>query len=96
MIVVSLVVAALAVARLTRLLTEDFLTVGYRRWVVTRWGPESKMSYLVHCPWCTSIWIAIPVMPVAVLFPNVWVIAALAIPAASHVAGLLNFSTSKE
>lgn len=95
MIVVSLVVAALAVARITRLLVEDFLTVGYRRWVVTRWGPESKMSYLVHCPWCTSIWIALPVMPVAVLFPNVWVIAVLAIPAASHVAGLLN-PTSKE
>ena len=95
MIVVSLVVAALAVARITRLLTEDFLTVGYRRWVVTRWGPESKMSYWVHCPWCTSVWIAAPVMPVAVLFPNVWVIAAFAIPAASHVAGLLNTS-SKE
>jgi hypothetical protein len=94
-IVVSLVVAALAVARIARLLTEDFLTVGYRRWVVTRWGPESKMSYLVHCPWCTSIWIALPIMPVAVLFPNVWVIATLAIPAASHVAGLLN-TTSKE
>lgn len=94
MIVVSLVVAALAVARITRLLTEDFLTVGYRRWVVTRWGPESKMSYLVHCSWCTSIWIALPVMPAAALFPNVWVIAALSILAASHVAGLLN--TSKE
>lgn len=80
----------MAVARITRFLTEDFLTVGYRRWVVTRWGPESKMSYLVHCPWCTSIWIALPVMPVAVLFPNIWVITALSIPAASLVAGLLS------
>jgi hypothetical protein len=95
-IVVSLVVAALAVARITRFLTEDYLTVGYRRWVVTRWGPESKMSYLVHCPWCTSIWIALPVMPVASLFPNVWVIAALSIPAASMVAGLLSLPGSKE
>lgn len=89
MLVVSLVVAALAVARVTRLLTEDFLTVGYRRWVVSRWGEESKMSYLVHCPWCTSIWVALPVMPIAVLFPNLWVIGALSIPAASLVAGQL-------
>lgn len=96
MIVVSLVVAALAVARITRFLTEDYLTVGYRRWVVTRWGPESKMSYLVHCPWCTSVWIALPVMPVASLFPNIWVIAALSIPAASMVAGLLSLPGSKE
>lgn len=96
MIVVSLVVAALAVARVTRFLTEDFLTVGYRRWVVTRWGPDSKMSYLVHCPWCTSIWIALPVMPAAALFPNVWVIAALAIPAASMVAGLLSLPGKEE
>jgi hypothetical protein len=89
-IVVSLVVAALAVARITRFLVEDYLTVGYRRWVVTRWGPDSKMSYLAHCPWCTSFWVALPLMPVAALFPNVWVIAAFSILAASHVAGLLN------
>jgi hypothetical protein len=93
-IVVSLVVAVLAVARITRFLTEDFLAVGYRRWVVNRWGEDSKMSYLVHCPWCTSIWVAIPVMPIAALFPNVWVIAAFSIPAASMVSGLL--SSSKE
>lgn len=89
MIVVSLVVAVLAVARLTRLLTEDFITVGYRRWIVNRWGPDSKMSYWAHCPWCTSMWVAPLVMPWAVLFPNQWVIAALAIPAASLVSGLL-------
>ena len=94
MLVVSLVVATLAVARVTRFLTEDFLTVGYRRWVVNRWGEDSKMSYLVHCPWCTSIWVALPVMPIAVLFPNLWVIGALSIPAASLVAGHLQ--TDKE
>jgi hypothetical protein len=35
-------------------------------------------------------------MPVASLFPNVWVIAALSIPAASMVAGLLSLPGSKE
>jgi hypothetical protein len=36
-----------------------------------------------------SLWISIPVMPVAALFPNRWVIALLAIPAASYLAGFL-------
>lgn len=86
---ISLVVAALAVARITRFLVEDFLANGYRRWVVNKWGEDSKISYLVHCPWCTSIWVAVPIMPVAALWPNVWVIAVLSIPAASMVSGIV-------
>lgn len=88
-LILSLVVATLAVARITRLLTEDFITSGYRRWVVNRWGPDSKMSYWVHCAWCTSVWVAAPIMPIALLFPYLWVIGILSIPAASLAAGLL-------
>lgn len=89
MLITSLIVGVLAVARLTRLLVSDKLTVKVRQWVVTRWGPDSKPSVLVHCPWCISVWIALPVMPVAALFPNRWVIAVLAIPAAAYVVGFL-------
>ena len=93
-LILSLVVATLAVARVTRFLTEDFLAVGYRRWVVNRWGENSKMAYLVHCPWCTSIWVALPIMPAAVFISvpmNLWacLVAVLSIPAASLVAGHL-------
>lgn len=88
-LIISLVVATLAVARLTRLLTDDQITIGYRRWVVKRWGENSLPAYLVHCPWCTSVWVAAFTMPPAVFWPNVWVIAALSIPAGSMVAGLL-------
>ena len=84
-----MIVAVLAVARITRLLVEDQLTVGYRRWVVNHWGEQSKMAYLAHCPWCTSIWVAMPVMPIATIWPNKWIIAALAIPAASMLSGLM-------
>lgn len=90
MIVVCLVVAMIAVARITRLLVLDELLVGYRRWVVNRWGKDSKITYLVHCPWCTSIWVALVVMPPSVIWPNRWMLAALAIPAASMIAGMLN------
>ena len=84
-----MIVAVLAVTRITRLLVEDQLTVGYRRWVIKRWGEQSKMSYLAHCPWCTSIWVALPIMPIATIWPNKWIIAALAIPAASMLSGLM-------
>ena len=89
-VIVSLIVAALAVARITRLLVDDRLTVRWRQWIVGRYGTESLMSYLVHCPWCMSMYLAIPIMPIAALFPYPWVVAILAIPAASMIAGLLN------
>lgn len=88
-IVLSLVTAVLAVCRLTVLFTKDRLTIGYRRWVVNKWGPDSMPSYLVHCEWCTSMWLAIPIMPVAALFPYPWVIGILAVPAASLITGLI-------
>jgi hypothetical protein len=94
-LIVSLLVGMLAVARLTRLLVDDEITIGIRRWVVKRFGEESKTAYFAHCPWCTSIWISLLVMPLAVLAMTGWtlegiVLAILAIPAASMVAGLLN------
>lgn len=89
MLITSLIVATLAVARLTRLLVSDKLTVKVRQWVVQKWGPDSKASVLIHCPWCISVWVALPVMPVAALFPNKWVIAVLAIPAAAYLVGFL-------
>jgi Protein of unknown function (DUF1360) len=84
-----MVVGVLAVARITRLLVEDQLMVKYRQWVVRKWGETSMAAYLAHCPWCTSIWVAIAVMPIAVLFPVKGVIAAFAVPAASMITGLL-------
>ena len=89
MLVVTLIAATLAVARVTRFLVEDRLALPYRRWAVNRFGEDGLISYLVHCPWCTSIYVATPVMPAAVLWPNHWVLMAYAIPAASMVAGLL-------
>lgn len=95
-LIISMVVAALAVARLTRLFVDDQLMNSYRLWVDTHWGTDSWQSYLAHCPWCTSIWISALVMPAAVLVPSpypwsatIWLITALSIPATSMVAGLL-------
>lgn len=89
MLILVLVVAVLAVARVTRLLVEDQITNSLRKWVIKKYGEPSMPSYFIHCPWCMSIWIALPVMPVAVLWPNRLVLLALSIPAASYLTGLL-------
>ena len=90
MLIISLTVAALATARITRLLTDDRLTVAWRQWVVRRFGADSMPSYLVHCPWCMSMWIAPVFMVVAALYPYPWVIGLMAIPAASMITGLIS------
>lgn len=88
MLIISLIVGVLAVARVTRLLVEDRIASGYRRWVVNKWGPQSMPTYLAHCSWCTSIWVAALIMPWAVLAPTTLTVALLAIPAASYVTGV--------
>lgn len=89
-LILSLAVAMLAVTRVSMFIVNDQLTVGLRRWVVRRWGEASMPTYLIHCNWCISIWVAAPIMMVAGLFPHPWVIAILSIPAASLAAGLLS------
>lgn len=89
MILLSVLLGLLAVTRLTRLIVEDRIAIALRQWTVRKWGEDSKPAYLIHCPWCVSLWVSAPVMAAASLYPNRWVIAALAIPAASMVAGLL-------
>lgn len=56
-IALGLFVIALAVARGTRLVVEDVITEPFRRYFVRRFGEDSKLTYLVHCPFCASIWL---------------------------------------
>jgi hypothetical protein len=89
-LIICLFVAWMAVARLSMLLTQDQLTIGYRRWVLRKYGEESRAFYLVTCDWCTSFWLAFLVMPPVLIWPNRWTLLAVSIPAASLVAGLLS------
>lgn len=52
---VQLTVGALAVHRLTRLLTEDEITRPLRAWAEARGG---RLAYLSACPWCVSLYVA--------------------------------------
>ena len=94
MVLVSLVLLTLAVARLTRLVTADQITLAWRRRIVKRWPEEGHwIPYLVHCSWCTSMWISVPA-GIAWAFPllplRLWWLALPAALAMSYVAGLLS------
>jgi len=64
------VLTVLAVARLTHLVTTDYLTQPFRLWA-HRHAPE-KVAYLVTCPWCLSLHWAAVVAPVVWLWPHSW------------------------
>lgn len=89
----NVTIDALAVARLTRLATEDRIPVGWvRDRILERadrdsggLGSASKLAELVSCPWCMSIWLAAGV--VVVRRYRWWRPVALAL-AFSEVAGL--------
>lgn len=93
MLWVSLVLMTAAVARVTRLITKDAITLSFRRWVVNRWGDGSGIAYLVHCSWCTSIWIALPAAvgwTFTMLPMRLWWLALPVALAMSYATGLLS------
>lgn len=83
-----LVLALLATYRLTRLVTLDVITDTPRRWLQRRL-PEA-LAYLIGCPWCASIWLAIPISGAVVMWPtNRLVLVVLLGLSGSAVAGIL-------
>lgn len=83
----DLAVVVLATARLTRLVTSDYLTDPPRVWLQRRL-PE-KLAYLLGCPWCASVWVAAPVAWVVVEHGHrTWVLVPLVALGASHLTGL--------
>ncbi|MFF7414908.1 hypothetical protein [Streptomyces lydicus] len=50
-----------ATCRLTRFITKDTLAAGFRIWIAAHFGDDSKLSYLVNCSWCSSMWVAFAV-----------------------------------
>lgn len=84
---VTLVVDALALARLTRLVTKDTITEPLRdEWVAEAYersgrdlppfpdlDPDPpKMAAFITCPWCTSVWLAAGVVAARRLVPSLW------------------------
>lgn len=53
---VTFVLAALATARITRLITTDRITEAPRNALVRRLDPEGLLAYLIVCDWCASVY----------------------------------------
>ena len=53
----TLILTMLAVARVTRLITADYLTADARAWALKRLDGHDKLQYLLVCAWCSSMWI---------------------------------------
>lgn len=55
----AMAVDALAVYRLVKLVRDDRITERMRVTAIERYGPpeDSKVTYLLHCPWCLSIYL---------------------------------------
>jgi hypothetical protein len=85
---ITLLVAALATARITRLITTDRITEAPRNRILARLDPNGLAAYLIHCNWCVSVYAGAGTVA-AVLWTGTigfWVMAALAF---SYVAGWL-------
>ncbi|MGH3783162.1 MAG: DUF1360 domain-containing protein [Pseudonocardiaceae bacterium] len=82
-----LLLDAAAVYRLTRLVTTDHWPLGWWRQHLREQHPTSPLTTWVHCPWCTSVWIAPVVLGLQALAPRAWPYAA-AVLAFSAITGL--------
>jgi hypothetical protein len=59
MIMIDFIILALAVHRLTRLVTTDMVTERIREKIWSKYPPhKGGIGYLVTCNWCSSIWVA--------------------------------------
>lgn len=83
--------AVVAVVRLVRLINLDVLLEPVRAWVERRAGADSRLAYLMTCPWCASIWVAAAVMPAAYAAAGTsytWAEVVFSVLAASYAAGV--------
>lgn len=90
----TLILAALATARLTRLVTNDRITLAPRRWLlrrlVARYGEDHLLPYLVVCDWCVSIYIGAGVTAAWITVGDtLWFQAPAAALTLSYAAGFL-------
>jgi hypothetical protein len=54
----TLIVLMFAVARVTRLIVDDKISLPLRQWVLRKSGEDGWFFYLVTCPWCMGVWVA--------------------------------------
>ena len=84
------VIDALATHRLTKLVVDDEIARPIREKIFDKFGEpsESKLSFAITCPWCTSMWVGLGVVAAGTIAPKAWRPLAYAL-ALSSVTGLI-------
>lgn len=58
-VICAFVLLTLASARVTRLIVTDQISIPLRRYVINKFGPDHWTTYLIHCPFCASVWVSL-------------------------------------
>lgn len=74
-----------AAYRITRLVTKDAVTAGFRKWLA---GYEGPLVELFFCHWCIGFWISAAVVVLTWAWPLWWGFAALAFALSATVGWL--------
>ena len=67
---VSVITDIIATYRLTRLVMEDRVTEDLRNLVYENFPRDSKVSYLLGCAWCVSIWAGLAIFTLRRINPQ--------------------------
>ncbi|MFD3426114.1 hypothetical protein [Nocardia fluminea] len=88
--VLALALYVLTAARLTRIITTDRVGLPLRKWALDKWGADSMLSFLAHCPWCVGWYVALALaFPAAVVAGLPWWWGFGLWPAGSYLVGVL-------
>ena len=94
----ELVLIVLATARVSRLITTDFLLDTPRGWLISRLADKGrirdKLAYLLVCDWCASMYVAGAVAGAWRAWGDtMWLMMVYAVLSASYVTGFLASKT---
>ncbi|MCD2263662.1 DUF1360 domain-containing protein [Dietzia aurantiaca] len=96
-LIVVFALVTLASARVTRVIVSDKIGEPLRARIVRWRGETSMLTYLVHCSWCTGLWVSAALVA-AVWWPaaiadrigvTTWLTLPLTILAVAHLVGLI-------
>ncbi len=94
---VTLILTALATARITRLITTDRITQAPRHAILRRLDEDSLLAYLLVCDWCASVYVGAGAAGAWVLWGTTTAyLAVVAALAFSYTAGFLASRESGE
>jgi hypothetical protein len=67
---VSFISDVIATYRLTKLIMDDKITEDFRNLIYEKFPKDSKLSYLIGCPWCVSIWAGATIFTLRKISPS--------------------------